>query len=134
MQAKTPTEVKPRRRRTGKHAGEANARAAVSARSNGMCEAQILGVCLGRATEWHHRQARSQSGRWVASNGLHLCSRCHRAVTDTNGRRDEFMRNGWIVESWQDPLQVPVRLAAHGWSTLDDVGGLTPSLPLGGAA
>lgn len=135
MQAKTSSEAKPKpRRQTGKHAGEALARAAVAARSNGVCEVQIPGVCLGRATNWHHRLPRSHGGKWLAGTGLAVCGSgstgCHGALTNTNGRRDEFVRNGWIVESWQNPLEVPVRLAAHGWSVLDNEGGLTPSLPL----
>jgi hypothetical protein len=102
--------VQPARRKTGKHVGESAARKAVAERSGGDCEVRIFGTCLGRATNWHHRQNRSQQGKWDPRNGLHVCGSgtagCHGALTNTNGRRKEFEEYGWIVPSHQDPAEV----------------------------
>lgn len=75
---------------------EASARKAVYRRSRGVCER-----CGNRpATEWHHRRNRSQLGRWAAGNGLHLCSPCHRWVTEHPA---ESYVGGWLVRGTDDP-------------------------------
>jgi hypothetical protein len=110
----------------GKHVGEAAARKAVAERSGGDCETRIFGICLGRATNWHHRQNRSQQGKWDPRNGLHVCGSgttgCHGALTNTNGRRKEFEQNGWIVPSHEDPAAVEcliyTRWYGHDWVLL----------------
>ncbi len=97
---------------------EAQARRLVAERSGGICE-----ICsAARATDWHHRKNRSQGGGWHAANGLHLCRPCHRTVTDT---QEDFYELGWLVKSWQDSLNTPVSLAAHGFVLLDDEGSWT---------
>ena len=102
---------------------EQRARRLVSGRSGGVCE-----VCAGaRATEWHHRCNRSQGGRWTAANGLHLCSECHRWITEHPDAAAEAGR-GWVVRSWQDPLTVPARIGLFGLVLLDDCGCMTLSL------
>ena len=106
---------------------EKRARELVYNRSDYLCEVRIPGVCLGRATNWHHRQAKGQRGPWAPSNGLHVCGSgttgCHGALTNTNGRRAEYEAKGWIVRSWQNPAEVPVLLAHRGHVLLDDAGG-----------
>lgn len=85
------------------------------ARSSGACE-----KCgLQRATEWHHRKARSQGGLWLPSNGLHLDHQCHMEITDT---RAVFYDNGWLVKSWQNPAEVPVLHHQWGLVLLTDDG------------
>lgn len=119
------TQPKPRRS-TGKHVGEAAARKAVAERSGGDCEVRLFGICLGRATNWHHRQNRSQLGKWDPRNGLHCCGSgstgCHGALTNTNGRRKEFEQYGWIVPSHEDPAAVEcliyTRWYGHDWVLL----------------
>lgn len=118
--ATTPT------KRNGKHAGESKARTLVYARSGGWCEIALPG-CTRRAAEWHHRLNRSHGGRWEASNGLHLCSRCHLAVTNTDGNRQEYEASGWVISgrSGQPPITVPVQHAVHGLVLLDNSGDWT---------
>lgn len=117
QKATTPT------KRNGRHVGEHKARELVYARSGGWCEIALPG-CTRTATEWHHRLNRSHGGRWEASNGLHLCSRCHLAVTNTDGNRQECEDNGWVVSdrSGRAPITVPVRHAVHGLVLLDNSG------------
>lgn len=78
---------------------EQRGRAIVYARSQGACEA-----CRRPATEWHHRQNRSQGGTWSPANGLHLCSYCHRWVTIQPAHA---LTLGLTVARGQDPTQWP---------------------------
>lgn len=124
---------------------QGKARRFVYARSGGQCEVRILGVCLGRATNWHHRINRSQGGLWLPSNGLHVCGSgthgCHGALTVPQGRRAEFNGLGWTIAPHYERGQLsrvlvpaarfPVyRWQAHAfgpeWVFLDDEGGITP--------
>lgn len=50
-------------------------RKAIYERDYGMCQ-----QCGGLGTEIHHVRFRSQSGRGVFTNGLTLCTPCHRKV------------------------------------------------------
>lgn len=106
--------------------GMARGRRLVYARSGGLCEVRIPGVCLGRGMSWHHRKNRSQGGTWAPSNGLHTCgdgtTGCHGALTNTNGRAEEFRAAGWIVPSYQDPTTVPVLIPGLFFVLLSDDG------------
>lgn len=42
-------------------------------RDDGLCQ-----ICFSKGTEIHHIKFKSQGGRGVASNGILLCSHCHR--------------------------------------------------------
>lgn len=112
--ATTPT------KRNGKHAGERKARTLVYARSGGWCEIALPG-CTRTATEWCHRKNRSQGGRWLASHGMHGCHSCHAATTNTDGHRDTYEANGWVLRRHQDPATTPV-LRAGQWVLLDNSG------------
>lgn len=105
------TAKKPRKK-TGSRAGESTARDLVYARSGGWCEIAIPGLCTQTATEWHHRKLKGQGGRWCPGNGLHGCSRCHLAVTNTNGRRPEYVVAGWLVPAW---VKRPAGVKVHRW-------------------
>lgn len=102
---------------------EKRARELVYNRSDHVCE--VCGAV--RATNWHHRMARSQRGTWTPSNGLHVCGSgttgCHGKLTNTNGRRAEYEARGWIVRSWQVPADIPVMHSRYGLVYLDDTGG-----------
>lgn len=104
---------------------ESRTRRLVKQRSEGVCER-----CGDRnADTMHHRRLRSQRGPWTPSNILHLCGDgtrlCHGELTNTNGRRAEYERAGWIVPSGQDWLAMPVRRRGQ-WVLLDDDGGFEP--------
>ena len=102
-----PEKVKARRS-TGLHVGEKKAKGLAKKRSGGDCEVVIPGLCDYRGVDFHHRLFRSQGGKWEIVNGLYVCRPCHRALTDTNGRRSEYERNGWIVPSYGDPASTEV--------------------------
>jgi hypothetical protein len=129
------TEASPSKsRRSPSRAGERRAKQLVSARSGGLCETRIPGLCTTWATDWHHRLNRSQGGRWCASQGLHVCRPCHRVLTTPPpGRLAEFVRNGWHIPAWpkRNPATVPV-LTIHGLHPvlLDDHGGFEPANPI----
>jgi len=103
-------------------AAERNARKVVRARSGGICE--ICGHAA--ATNFGHRKNRSQGGQWSASNGLDLCGSgstgCHGHATVNPALARE---RGWAVLSTQDPAEVPVFLAGHGWVFLLEDGSTT---------
>lgn len=99
--ARTAMKAKPTRR----DPAEEQARALVSQRSGGRCEA--CGV--KRASNWHHRKPRSAGGVWSADNGMDLCGSgstgCHGWITEhPKGAREQ----GWSVPSWADPARTPV--------------------------
>lgn len=98
---------------------ERHARKLLRARSGGLCE-----VCQREpATDAHHRQNRSQGGRWEITNLLHLCRREHQHITVSPAVSYE---RGWSVRSTDDPAAVPVFLAEHGWVYLTATGGHIP--------
>lgn len=88
---------------------ESLSREIVYARSGGDCEVRIEGVCLGRATNWHHRKNKSQGGLWRPSNGLHLCGSgttgCHGWIT--HEPKLSYVK-GWAVRGCDDPRAVAV--------------------------
>lgn len=126
LRSSGPTKAR-RIRRAG--VSEARGRQIVYARSCGTCEVSIPGVCLGRATNWHHRINRSQGGTWSASNGLHVCGSgttgCHGVLTNTNGQRLRYERWGFICRSGAITTEVPVLFRCRRWVLLDDAGGVT---------
>lgn len=100
-----------------------------------LCER--CGSALG--TNIHHRRPRGAGGSSdpatnVPSNLLLLCGSgttgCHGWI---ESHRTVAYRHGWLLQSWHNPLQQPARIHDHGLVLLDDIGGMTPTLPLGGA-
>lgn len=94
------------------------ARQLVYARSHGICEK----CSSSRATDWHHRQNRSQGGKWTPSNGLHLCTLCHRFITENP---DDAYSHGWSVRGSMNPAHMPAYLATSSgrvWMYLHDDG------------
>lgn len=99
---------------------ETLARRLVYARSGGRCE-----VCgINRGCHWHHRKNRSQGGRWVASNGLHLCVYCHKKITEGPTAAYD---HGWSVRSGFDPADEKVQ-TIHGVVRLADDGSFRPAV------
>ncbi|MER7014528.1 HNH endonuclease signature motif containing protein [Saccharopolyspora sp. NPDC000359] len=92
-----------------------------------LCER--CGVALG--TNVHHRRPRGAGGSKdpatnTPSNLLLLCGSgttgCHGWV---ESNRAAAYRHGWLLRSWQVPLDVPVRIHDRGLVLLDDHGGMT---------
>ena len=79
----------------------------VSARSGDRCE-----FCGSTANDWAHRMARSQLGRWEATNGLALCRPCHDWCHDNPSAAKAA---GLILESSRSPATAPVWLPRCGW-------------------
>jgi hypothetical protein len=106
-------------RRPSPDTTERAARALVSARSHGLCEAGD-GV---PAADWSHRVARSRLGAWRASNGVHLCRACHAWA---HAEPDAARACGLIVATETDPALARVWLdpatAWPGWWILSDDG------------
>lgn len=89
---------------------EKTARAMVRERSGGVCE-----VCgTARATNYQHRKNRSQAGEWSVVNGLDVCGSgttgCHGWI---HANPTKSYERGWMVHSWDDPANVPVRIGCH---------------------
>lgn len=104
--------------------GEDIAKEITAGRSGGWCETRLFG-CFGRALDWHHRRNHGQGGLWQASNGLHICRRCHEKITNTNGQRALYEFYGWIVPSRTLPAGVKTLIHCrygHTWVFLDDSG------------
>lgn len=129
---------KPKKRATVSRPGEMGERQCkniVDYRSQGACELHIASDCTGRGLDHHHLKLRSQGGRWLPSRIVHCCRRCHRAVTNTNGWRAQYERNGWLIPSWvDDHAPVPfLRSRREGdewvreWVYLDNSGGTKPA-------
>ena len=107
---------------------EKRARVLVAARSDGLCEAGITGVCQGRATTMHHRR---KPGRvWSPANLLHLCGSgttgCHGWIEAHPSLSQEY--GYWIFTGDGEPNTVAVYLHAHTeprWVLLDNRGSMT---------
>lgn len=107
---------------------ERSARLLVKRRSGGLCELVLPG-CTVWATDWCHRIARGRGGKWTASDGLHGCRSCHWAITNTNGRRAEYERAGYIVRTGADTATVPVLIGPQRHRVLLTDDGLYDHLP-----
>lgn len=103
------------RRKRQDHSDMAKARPIVRARSGGVCELRIPGVCEGRATNMHHRLEESQGGPSDPYNLIDVCgfgnaSGCHGWVHQhPESTEDEpgSYELGWLVRMGQDPRDVP---------------------------
>lgn len=119
---RTPMRAKPRRG----GAMPAAVYEAVMRRSGYRCEAAIAGVCTGAAAEWHHRQPRDRYND-VPSNGVAICSACHRHITDVSPAVG-FERGLRVSRHATRPArEFPMLLAGRRWVLLDDAGGHTPA-------
>lgn len=96
-------------------------RAQLHERAQDRCE-----IC-GRhdATNAHHRKNQSQGGKHVLSNLMLLCGSgttgCHGWVTTSPRTADQL---GWLVWSYENPAEKPVRLWAFRWGLLGDDGSI----------
>jgi hypothetical protein len=83
--------------------GERKCRKVVQARSSGACE-----ICGHLGVQMHHRRNRSQGGRWVPSNIIHVCVECHAEI----GAEPAWaVGSGYTVHGTVTvPSETPVRL------------------------
>ncbi|MGC5258401.1 hypothetical protein ACPXCG_18830 [Gordonia sp. DT218] len=99
----------------------------ILARSSGMCEVMVDGICSMHGEQFHHRRPRGAGGtRRIdtnhASNGLYICGLCHLHI-ETNRREAKAL--GWLVSQWGRPVEEPVLWRGRQrW--LDDDGGFEP--------
>lgn len=100
---------KPKRQTRQEVKQASEARISVAMRSRGVCEARIPGVCLGRATNYHHRLPRGQGGTDTPACLMHLCGSgttgCHGWVEHNRALSYEL---GLLVRMGQDPAKNPV--------------------------
>lgn len=99
-----------------------NVRALIIERAGGVCE--YCGTNLG--TEVHHRRPRAMGGTNQkstneASNGLLLCSGCHRWA---ESHRTDALLMGVLLLQIQNPLNAAVKYRGV-YRFLDDLGNLT---------
>lgn len=121
----------PKRATASRPAIPARIRAALHARSEGLCEIATEG-CMGWAAEDSHRLKLGIGGRKgnarkahdVLSNLLHACHNCHQ----TRGHRSpaEAYDAGWMLREYQNPLKEPV-LRRGRWVLLGDDGSIEPT-------
>lgn len=104
-----PADGKPRERTHASDPIPAKIRAAVKARSGGLCEDE----CGRPAVHVHHRKLRSQGGKHETPNLLHLSTECH-DFYHHNRKFADLM--GYIVSAADDPAARPVmRKSGEGW-------------------
>ena len=76
-----------------------------------------------------HRAGRgmgSVKSRHTPSNIIVLCSWMNGAIESDHRQADFAKRQGWKLQSWQDPLNVPVfDTRTNEWKMLDDSFGVT---------
>ena len=79
----------------GRPAGKANRRARPDEPLASWCEVRIPGLCVGRATDRHHRLPRSAGGSDEASNTADSCNPCH--IQGIHGNPEWAYANGWLI-------------------------------------
>lgn len=87
-----------------------------------ICGRSLYGVQSSR----HHRMLRSQAPKRIKHTVQNLMDVCGSGTTDCHGyihaHPGESYANGWLVHSWLDPLDVPVK-TYRGWVLFDAEGG-----------
>lgn len=59
------------------------------------------------------------------SNGVYICLACHEWIE--SHRRDAFVK-GWLLQSWESPLEVGLCYRGDEWVRLTDDGGMEPAV------
>ena len=118
--SKPPSKPRKRPSRPAVTAAEKACRRIVAERSEGICEKCGKPGPLEKA----HRIARSQGGKWDASNVLDLCHDCHHG---NHGEPQIAYDHGWHLRGHvEDTTAVPALMRkgwSVGWALLDDEGG-----------
>jgi len=79
------------------------------------CDAQVAVDCAGRAVHVHHRKRRSQGGTNDPHNLLKVCVPCHGWI---HAHPASAVMKGLLVNSWQNPEEVPVTVEKPGLDEL----------------
>lgn len=80
----------------------------VKERANGLCEVRASAECTGRHEATHHRKSRRFRDH-RPGNLLAVCDNCHTNAEDSIHRNPlRAHEHGWLVWSYEDPLDVPV--------------------------
>jgi 5-methylcytosine-specific restriction protein A len=93
-------------------------------RAKGKCEKCGIPL-LGGLAQIHHRRPRGMGGTkrkesGSAANGLYVHLKCH---MDIESNRTAALDNGWLVQQFLEPADIPVKLW-NGWFTLAADGSL----------
>lgn len=84
-------------------------RAAVLQRCQGYCER--CGIPLENDFALHHRKLRSRGGKDELPNLLALHHHCHNLGTNSvHLKPQQATEDGFLVASWDDPAEIPIRL------------------------
>ena len=83
-----------------------------------ICEVIASRGCNGIATDFHHRQMRSQGGGHHVVNCLMACRFCHNAI---HADPSTSYEHGWLVHGWDDPAKIVVLRRGH-WVQLREDG------------
>lgn len=79
----------------------------VTERSQGCCE--VCGL-PGESMALHHRKLKSRGGKDCASNLIAVHHQCHNLGTRSIHLNPAVAeQNGWMVGSWQEPHEVPMK-------------------------
>lgn len=95
----------------------------IGIRSGGRCE---FTPCSNQAEHTHHRRPRRMGGSTdpatnLPSNLMRLCREHHEWV---ESNRVKALSLGLLLHAGEDPAQVPVQHAVHGWALLTPAGGI----------
>lgn len=94
------------------------------------CAFPDCGVIIWENGSRHHRKFKSRRGGDEVSNGVLLCGSgttgCHGWA---HANPEAARALGFAVGTDEDPRQVPIHHAIHGWVYLDDFGGFTREEP-----
>ena len=87
----------------------AHTRTLVTRRAQNRCERC---GCWAPAPHLHHRKLR-RHGDHTPSNAIAVCFTCHELI-----HRTADYETGFLLHSWDNPEETPVRLAIHGLAFL----------------
>ena len=110
MKRSKPLKRSRMKRKPPPHGFPEEVRMSVRRRSGGRCETHSR-ACTGEAHHFHHRKLRRHKDH-SAVNCLHVCTSCHRYIHDVMGEAAYLM--GWLVRSFEDPAEIPVRKGEGG--------------------
>lgn len=108
---RTEMPKKPSKRKRARAAEVDALREAIEERSGGWCEARLPLVCMGAATNIHHRLPEGAGGPATMANLIHLCGSgttgCHGWVEHNRKACYPPEGNALLLRRGQDPENYP---------------------------